>query len=420
MSKKLEIKEIKAREILCVAGTPTVEVVLTTVGGARGKASVESGTSVGSHEAIQLRDGGDRFFGLGVRKAVKNVNEVIAPKLLGMDVTRQKEIDELLIQLDGTPNKSRLGANAILGVSVAAVKAAAAATGVPLYKYMGGTKSYFLPVPMFTVIHGGISHPNKLDIEDFVIAPIDFDSFAEALEAGVEVYYELYKILEKDHFILGGDAFVPQMSTSREALDAIMKALKATGYENKFMTALDSAADGFYDRKEKTYDLDGKKFSEDELIDYYRKLAADYPMLSIEDPFYEDGFEGFAKLLKILKNVQIVGDDLFASNKERLKYAIEHKAANGIVLKPNQVGTVTETMETARIAHDNGFAVLPSIRTKNAGDLFIADLGVAAGGTQIKIGSPSGCLATLLYNRLVEIEEELGDSEYAGKMLKRR
>lgn len=420
MTKEFEIKKIKAREILCVAGTPTVEVEVTTNGGARGKASVESGTSIGSHEAIQLRDGGDRYFGLGVRKAVKNVNEVIAPKLTGIEVTKQREIDELMIQLDGTKNKSKLGANAILGVSLAVVKTAAEAIGLPLYKYIGGVKSYFLPVPMFTMIHGGASFPNHLDIEDFDIVPINFNSFAEGLEAGIKVYYELFKILEKEYFILGGGAFVPQMKTSREALDAVMKALKVAGYENRFMIALDVAADGFYDKKEKTYAIDGKKFSEDELIEYYQKLVADYPILYIEDPFYEDSFEGCAKLSKVLKNIQIVGDDFFASNKERLKYAIEYKAANGIVLKPNQVGTLTETIETAQLAHKSGLDVVPSVRTKSAADLFIADLGIAVDSIQIKLGAATGSPATSLYNRLLEIEEELGNSEYAGKLLKRK
>ena len=416
-----EIKEVKAREILDCRGNPTVEVDVVTKGCSLGRAQVPSGRSTGKYEAFELRDGNSRYHGMGVLKAVKNVNEIIAPALKGKDVTKQREIDEIMIKLDGTKNKSRLGANAIVGVSLAIAKAAANALKLPLYKYIGGLNAHVLPVPVLNLIEGGLLAASDLDFQEHQVMPIGAKSFSEAIRIGMEVYHELGKILVKKYGKHSSNVGVeggytpPGMKDPREAFDAELKAIEELGYNDKFVLSLDCAATHLYNRKTQKYNLMGKEITREELIDFYKDLVSVYPLKSIEDPLEEEDFEGFAELTKIL-NIQIIGDDLFATNMERLRKGINMGAANAILLKVNQIGTLSEALDVAELAFKSGYGVQVSERSGQTEDTWLADLTVGLNAGQIKTGiTRSERIAN--YNQLLRIEEELGNkAEYAGKI----
>ncbi len=409
---KFKIEKIKAREILDSRGNPTVEVdVYTWAGMAR--AAVPSGASTGKHEAVELRDGGKRYGGKGVLNAVENVNGLIAGSLKGKDVREQAKIDEHLIELDGTENKSKLGANALLGVSMAVCKAAAMGKGMSLFKYIASlaqTKDMKLPVPSMNVINGGAHAGNKLDIQEFMIQPFG-DTFAESMRMGAETYHVLKKIIKEKH---GQDAinvgdeggFAAPINSTTEALDMITKAIDEAGYHGKIMIALDSAASGFY--KDGNYHLDGKKLTVEELVDFYADLSKKYPILSMEDPFDEEDWHGFAALTeKIGKKVTVIGDDLLVTNVKRIKKAVEMDACNGLLLKVNQIGTVTEAMHAAKYAMENGWRVMVSHRSGETSDSFIADLVVGLNTGIIKTGAPCRSERNSKYNQLIRIEEEM-------------
>ena len=421
---RFEIKEVKGREVLDCRGNPTVEVEVVTKAGVFGRASVPSGRSRGRHEAFELRDGEKRYHGKGVLKAVKNVNEIIAPMLKGKDVTKQREIDELMIELDGTENKSKLGANAIVGVSLASAKAAANALGIPLYRYIGGINAHILPVPVLDLIEGGKLAATNLDFQEHQVMPVGAKSFSDAIRMGMEVYYELGKILAKKYGkhslnlgVEGGYAPLG-MNDPREALDLELKAIEELGYANEFVLSLDCAATHLYNRDTGKYTLMGKELTREELIDFYESLVSTYPVKSIEDPLEEEDFEGFAELTRTL-NIQIVGDDLFVTNIKRLRKGIEMKAANALLLKVNQIGTLSEALDAAELAFRNGYAVQVSERSGQTEDTWLADLSVAINAGQIKTGVTRS-ERTAQYNQLFRIEEELGDvAKYAGKDFRR-
>jgi len=422
MEDVFRITSIRAREILDSRGNPTVEVDVYTKGGF-GRAAVPAGASKGVHEALEIRDGGKRYHGRGVLSAVRNVNEIIAPRVIGMDSRKQWEIDRLMIELDGTKNKSKLGANAILGVSLAVAKAAADTYKMPLFKYLGGLKARLLPVPLMNIINGGKHAGNQLSIQEFMIVPVGADKFSEALRIGAEVYHELKSYLKEKYGVSAinvGDegGFAPPMKETREALDALVEAVKRAGYsEGKdVVLALDAAATSFYNAEKKTYYIDGKELTSDELLQMYIDLVDEYPIKSIEDPFQEEDFESFAKLTeKIGSKVQIVGDDLFVTNVERLKRGIELKATNALLLKVNQIGTLTEAIQAAELAMSNGYNVIVSHRSGETEDITISHLAVALNAGQIKTGAPARGERTAKYNELLRIEEYLGDSaEFIG------
>ena len=417
---KFEIKEIKAREVLDCRGNPTVEVDVVTKEGVLGRADVPSGRSTGKHEALELRDGGDRAHGKGVLKAVRNVNEIIAPALKGKDVTNQREIDELMIELDGTANKSKLGANAIVGVSLAIAKTAANALKIPLYLYIGGPNAHILPVPVLDLIEGGLLAASDLDFQEHQIMPVGAKSFSEAITIGLEVYHQLGKILVEKwgkHSLNVGveGGFTPlKMKDPRDAFDAELKAIEELGYGDKFMLSMDVAASHLYDRKTQRYTLMGKEISREELMDFYGDLVSAYPLQSIEDPLEEEDFAGFAELTRTL-NIQIVGDDLFVTNIKRLKKGIEVGAANALLLKVNQIGTLSEALDAAQLAFRNRYGVQVSERSAQTEDTWLADLAVALNSGQIKTGVTRS-ERTAQYNQLFRIEEELGNrARYAGK-----
>jgi len=419
-----EIFYVKAREILDSRGNPTIEVDVSTIGGGFGRAAVPAGASKGVHEAVELRDGGKRFHGLGVLKAVKNVNEIIAPEIEGMDCRLQREIDQKMIELDGTPNKSKLGANAILAVSLANARAAADTYGLPLFQYLGGIQANTLPTPLLNIINGGKHAGNELSIQEFMIVPVGAKSFREAITMASEVYHQLKKLLKEKYGLSAinvGDegGFAPPMRESREALKALVEAIKSSGYslEDDFVLAIDAAASSFYNEEKKTYFIDGKALDRESLLEYYLKLVEEYPIKSIEDPFQEEDFEMFSEITReIGKNVQIVGDDLFVTNLERLKKGIELGAANAILLKVNQIGTLTEAIDTALYAMKHGYNVIVSHRSGETEDTFIADLAVALNSGQIKTGAPCRGERTAKYNQLLRIEEFLGPTvRYGGR-----
>jgi enolase len=418
-----EIKEVKAREILDCRGNPTVEVDVITKGCSLGRAQVPSGRSTGRYEAFELRDGNNRYHGMGVLKAVKNINEIIAPALKGKDVTKQREIDEIMIELDGTKNKSRLGANAIVGVSLAVAKAAANALKLPLYKYIGGLNAHVLPVPVLDLIEGGLLAASDLDFQEHQVMPIGAKSFSEAIRIGMEVYHELGKILVKKygkHSLnvgVEGGYTPPGMKDPREAFEVELKAIEELGYNDKFVLSLDCAATHLYNRKTQKYNLMGKEITREELIDFYKDLVSAYPLKSIEDPLEEEDFEGFAELTKVL-NIQIIGDDLFVTNMERLRKGINMGAANAILLKVNQIGTLSEALDVAEVAFKSGYGVQVSERSGQTEDTWLADLTVGLNAGQIKTGvTRSERIAN--YNQLLRIEEELSNkAEYAGKNFK--
>ena len=415
---KTRIKDIKAREILDCRGEPTIEVDVITEDGTLGRAAVPCGLSKGEHEALEIRDGGNRYAGRGVKKAIDNVHEIIRPALLGKNSVNQREIDELLIELDGTPNKSKLGANAIVGVSLAVAKAAANALGKPLYKHIGGDGPHILPVPVLDMIEGGLLAASGLDFQEHQVMPVGAESFSEAIRMGMEVYYKLGEILEKEwgreSLNVGAEGgYTPQaMNDPRNALDAEWKAIVELGYQDKFVMSLDVAASHFYDKQEKKYKFMGKKITSEELIEYYLELVNDYPLVSIEDPLQEDDYEGYAKLTSAL-DIQIIGDDFFTTNPERIKRGIEEGAANAVLLKVNQIGTLSEALDAAQLAFKNNFGVQVSERSGETEDTWLADLAVAINSGQIKTGVTRS-ERTCKYNRLLRIEENDKSLKYAG------
>ncbi len=422
-----EIEKIVAREILDSRGNPTVEAEVLTRGGYLGRAAVPSGASTGIHEALELRDGDlSRYGGKGVSKAVENVNSEIAKAVSSLDCTDQQLIDKTMLELDGTENKGKLGANAMLAVSIAAARAASHALGVSLYRYLGGIRARKLPVPVMNVINGGKHAGNELDIQEFMILPIRAGSFKEALRMGVETYQQLKSILNKTCGISStnvGDegGYAPSMKTTGEALEALTDAVEAAGYEigTDIFLGIDCASSNFYDATNKKYSVDGKTMSPDEMVAYYKDLCIRYSVLLIEDPFHEDDFEGFAALTRELpQGLQVVGDDLFVTNAKRLLKGISMSAANALLLKVNQIGTLSEAVAAANLAFEHGYNVMVSHRSGETEDTAIADISVGLGAQMIKAGAPARGERIAKYNQLLRIEEELGSTaEYWGKDL---
>ncbi len=412
----LEIYDIIAREVLDSRGNPTVEVEVHLEDGSMGTAIVPSGASTGKFEAVELRDGDERYMGKGVMKAVKNVNEIIAPKLIGLNVFDQVFIDKLMIELDGTDNKGKLGANAILGISMACARAAADALDIPLYRYIGGSNAKTIPVPMMNIVNGGQHADNSLDIQEFMIMPAGFCCFKEALRAGTEIFHNLKKILKDGgHVTAVGDegGFAPSFNSNEDAIINIIKAIEKAGYKpgEQVFIALDCAASEFYCEESKKYHVDGKDMTSDELLDYYADLTEKYPIISIEDPFEEEDWEAFANMkARLGKNVQIVGDDLYVTNIKRLIKGVAENASNSILIKLNQIGSLTETLDTIEYAKQNNITNVISHRSGETEDTFIADLAVATNAGQIKTGSLSRTDRIAKYNRLLRIEEELGET----------
>ncbi|HOW15780.1 phosphopyruvate hydratase [Methanosarcina sp.] len=412
-SGEYKIQKIHAREILDSRGNPTIEVDVFTPKGF-GRASVPSGASTGTNEALELRDADpNRYGGKGVLTAVKNVNTIIQKELLGLDVRNQREIDELMIELDETENKSNLGANSILGVSMAVAKAAADSLNMPLYRYFGGSNAFTLPVPTMNVLNGGKHAGNELAIQEFMIQPKGAETFYEALQIGAEIYQVLGKFLEKKYGRSSTNVgyeggYAPKMSESTEALDALVQAIEEAGYtESEVTIGIDAAASEFY--VDEFYNIDGKKMTASELLDYYVELVNSYPILSIEDPFYEEAFEDFEALTNELWDTIIVGDDLFVTNIERLSKGVDMGAANALLLKVNQIGSISEAFDAASMASRNGYTVVVSHRSAETEDTTISDLAVAIGAEMIKTGAPARGERTAKYNQLLRIEEDLGE-----------
>ena len=417
------IESVYAREILDSRGNPTVEVYLETEDGAQGRGLVPSGASTGAAEAWERRDGDkSRYQGKGVLNAVKAVNEVIAPKVIGMDAADQRALDDTMIELDGTPNKGKLGANAILGVSLAALYASAESADLPLYRYIGGTNGHILPVPNMNIMNGGAHADFATDIQEYMISPYGFDTYHEALRAGVEVYHTLKNELKKDGLATGlGDegGFAPKMKSNRDSLDYIMKAIQDAGYKpgKQIGICLDVASSEFYGKGEAgKYHFEGGERDAEYMLDFYEKLINDYPIVSIEDPFEEEGWEDWAAITKKLGDrLQFVGDDLLVTNPKRLQKAIDMGAANSLLVKLNQIGSVTETLDAIELATANGYTSMVSHRSGETSDTTIADLAVAKNTRQIKTGAPARGERIAKYNRLLEIEDELGsEAQYAG------
>ncbi|WP_187283113.1 phosphopyruvate hydratase [Streptomyces sp. t39] len=415
------IDVVVAREILDSRGNPTVEVEVGLDDGSTGRAAVPSGASTGAFEALELRDGDqNRYQGKGVEKAVLAVIEQIGPELVGYDATEQRLIDQAMFDLDATPDKSSLGANAILGVSLAVAHAASEASDLPLFRYLGGPNAHLLPVPMMNILNGGSHADSNVDIQEFMIAPIGAESFSEALRWGTEVYHTLKKVLKTKGLSTGlGDegGFAPNLDSNRAALDLILEAIKEAGYApgKDIALALDVAASEFY--KDGVYEFEGKSRSAAEMTEYYEELVASYPLVSIEDPLFEDDWAGWKVLTdKLGTKVQIVGDDLFVTNPERLARGIEDGAANALLVKVNQIGSLTETLDAVELAQRNGFKCMMSHRSGETEDVTIADLAVATNCGQIKTGAPARSERVAKYNQLLRIEEILDDAAvYAGR-----
>ncbi len=414
------IEQITARQILDSRGNPTVEVDVVLDNGVLGRAAVPSGASTGEHEAIELRDGDENvFLGKGVMNAVENVNEKISDELLGVDVFNQVDIDNLLIELDGTPNKGNLGANAILGVSMAVARAAAGSLQLPLWRYLGGVNSKVLPVPMMNIINGGSHADNNVDFQEFMIMPVGAKSLAEAVRMGSETFHNLKKVLKgKGYNTAVGDegGFAPNLKSNEEAIEVILEAIEKAGYKpgEHIMIALDPATSEFYDAENKIYELKwstGEKKEAEALIEYWSGWIDRYPIISLEDGMAEDDWEGWEKLTNALgERVQLVGDDIFVTNTDRLATGIERGVANSILIKLNQIGTVTETLDAIEMAHKNGYTSVISHRSGETEDVFIADLAVATNAGQIKTGSMSRTDRIAKYNQLLRIEESLGEN----------
>jgi enolase len=415
------IDQIGARQILDSRGNPTVEVQVLLDDGSEGTAAVPSGASTGAFEAVELRDGDAAHYGgKGVLKAVENVIEQIAPDVLGMDATAQRALDDAMIELDGTPNKASLGANAILGVSLAVAHAAAESAELPLYRYLGGPTANLLPVPMMNILNGGSHADSNVDIQEFMIAPIGAASFAEALEMGAGVYHALKAVLKSRGLATGlGDegGFAPNLASNAEALDLIIEAIKNAGFEpgKDVALALDVAASEFYN-SDGSYSFEGGSKSAAEMTAYYAGLVANYPLVSIEDPLNEDDWDGWKTITDELGDkVQLVGDDLFVTNVERLQRGIDNSTANSLLVKVNQIGTLTETIDAVTLAHRSGYSTMMSHRSGETEDTTIADLAVALGCGQIKTGAPARSERVAKYNQLLRIEEDLEDAaRYAG------
>jgi enolase len=416
------IENVCAREILDSRGNPTVEVDVLLDDGTVGRAAVPSGASTGVHEAVELRDGDkDRFGGKGVSKAVENVNEAIADVIIGLDPTRQVEIDQAMIRLDGTPNKGKLGANAILGVSLAVAKAAANAVGLPLYQYLGGVNAKELPVPMMNILNGGAHADNNVDIQEFMIMPVGADSFAEALRINAEIYQALKKVLKgKGLATAVGDegGFAPNLESNEEALQVIVEAIEKAGYKpgEQVRLAIDTAASELFEDGKYNLKGEGVVKTADEMVEWYASLCEKYPIVSIEDGLAEDDWDGWKKLTDALgKKVQLVGDDLFVTNVERLQKGIEQGVANAILIKLNQIGTLTETLDAIEMAKRAGYTAIVSHRSGETEDTTIADVVVGTNAGQIKSGAPCRTDRVAKYNQLLRIEEDLGAAaQYNG------
>ena len=413
------IQTVGAREILDSRGNPTVEVEVALDNGRIGRAAVPSGASTGQFEAVELRDGGTRYAGKGVQRAVRAVLEEIGPRLAGLEVDEQRLLDHVLLDLDGTPNKSRLGANAILGVSLAIARAGAESSGLPLFRYVGGLNAHVLPVPMLNILNGGAHADTDVDVQEFMIAPIGAGTFAEALRQGTEVYHSLKSVLKADGFATGlGDegGFAPDLSSNRAALDLIARAVEQTGLRlgDDVALALDVAATEFH--TDGGYAFEGATKTAEEMTAYYAELVDAYPIVSIEDPLDEEDWTGWADITEALGDrVQIVGDDLFVTNTERLQRGIVDGAANALLVKVNQIGTLTETLDSVELAHRHGYACMMSHRSGETEDTTIADLAVATNCGQIKTGAPARSERVAKYNQLLRIEELLDDAAtYAG------
>ncbi len=422
------IADIRGRQILDSRGNPTVEVDVTLVDGSFGRAAVPSGASTGVHEAWELRDAeASKYQGKSVLKAVENVNSALASELEGMDALDQTAIDRRMIELDGTENKKKLGANAILGVSLAVAHAAAQHAALPLYRYLGGIGARLLPAPMMNIVNGGAHADNAVDVQEFMVMPLGFTKFSEALRCGVEIFHQLKKVLKgkKLNTAVGDEGgFAPDLRSNGEALDLIMEAIEKAGYSagEQVMIALDVAATEFYDEKTKRYSIDGKELDSKGMVDFLANWAGKYPICSIEDGCSEDDWEGWKMLSERLRDrIQLVGDDLFVTNTKRLQRGIDAGVGNSILIKVNQIGTVTETIEAIQLAHRNGYTSIASHRSGETEDGTIADLAVALSTGQIKTGSASRTDRMAKYNQLLRIEEQLGDAAiYAGPLFKRR
>ncbi|MDD9932274.1 MAG: phosphopyruvate hydratase [Myxococcales bacterium] len=416
------IKDVYAREVLDSRGNPTIEVEVEVEGGAVGLAAVPSGASTGEHEAHELRDGdAARYLGKGVTKAASNVNERIAPELVGLDALAQAEIDRTMIGLDGTDNKSQLGANAILGVSMATARAAANQVGLPLWRYLGGAQARILPAPLMNVLNGGAHADNGLEIQEFMIVPLGLPTFREALRAGVETFHALKSILKsRDLATSVGDegGFAPRIDRNEGAIEVVVEAIEKAGYKagQDIALALDAASSEFYDKQKGLYTFDKQEVDSAGLVETYKALCEKYPIVSIEDGCDEDDWEGWKQLTQALGDrVQLVGDDLFVTNTRRLQKGIEEEVGNSILIKVNQIGSVTETLEAVQLASLNDYSAVISHRSGETEDTFIADLSVALGTGQIKTGSASRSERIAKYNQLLRIEEELGEAAiYAG------
>ncbi len=422
-----DIHKIIARQIFDSRGNPTVEVDVHTEWGHRGRAAVPSGASTGVHEAVELRDGGKAFHGKGVSQAVKNVNEIIAPELLGHDVRDQVGIDHLMLKLDGTPNKEKLGANALLAVSLAVAHAAAQALDQPLYAYLGGPQARTLPVPMMNILNGGSHADNAIDFQEFMVMPFGAKSFSQGLQWGTEIFHHLKKVLQEGGYSTNvGDegGFAPNLSSNDEAIKTVLTAIERAGFKPgvDVWIAMDAAASEFYDEKQERYHLQstGQKLTREEMVDFWSQWAQQYPLISLEDGLHEDDWKGWQQLHKALgKRLQLVGDDLFVTNVKRVQRGIEEDVANSVLVKVNQIGTLTETIDTIQLAQRHHMTCVISHRSGETEDTTIADLAVALQTGQIKTGSASRSDRMAKYNQLLRIEAELGEkASYPGKNFK--
>ena len=414
------IEALGAREILDSRGNPTVEVEVLLEDGTVGRAAVPSGASTGAFEAVELRDGAKRYLGKGVEQAIKNVVDVIAPEVIGLDAQDQRLVDQTMIDLDGTKNKAKLGANSILGVSLAVAKASAEHADLSLFKYVGGNNAHVLPVPMMNILNGGAHADTNVDIQEFMVAPIGADSFKESLRWGAEIYHSLKSVLKKRGLATSiGDegGFAPNLDSNRAALDLILEAVEGAGFKpgKEIALAMDVAATEFH--KDGKYSFEGKQLSASEMIAYYASLVASYPIVSIEDPLDEDDWAGWAAITTELgSKIQLVGDDLFVTNPERLAKGIAANTANALLVKVNQIGSLTETLDAVEMAHRAGYRSMMSHRSGETEDVTIADLAVATNCGQIKTGAPARSERVAKYNQLLRIEEELGEgARYAGR-----
>ena len=409
------IVDVYAREVLDSRGNPTLEVEVMSEDGGFGRAIVPSGASTGAHEAVELRDNDERYMGKGVEQAVRNVNEIIAKELIGFDVLNQITIDKYLIELDGTDSKSKLGANATLGVSIAVAKAAADELGLPLYEYLGGAGARTLPVPMMNILNGGKHADNNVDIQEFMIMPVGGVDFKESLRMCAEVYHNLKKVLKSEGLSTAvGDegGFAPDLKSNEDAISYIIKAVEKAGYKpgKDIYIAIDAAASEFYENGKYNLKGENKILTSKEMVEYYKYLVDKYPIISLEDGLFEDDWEGWQELTKELgKKIQIVGDDLFVTNIKRLKEGVEKKAGNSILIKLNQIGTITETLETIEYAKKHGYICVISHRSGETEDVTIADLAVAINAGQIKTGAPARTDRVAKYNQLLRIEDALGE-----------